>query len=98
MHILDCLVLTNPLYGCETWTSNKAELKKLQAFGMKCLRMVLGITWREHITNAEISSRTFRSIGYFVDNVKSAGTCSARARIAHGKKRVTKNKYSSKES
>lgn len=70
LRLLDCLVLPIALYGCETWTLNKAELKKLQAFGMKCLRMVLGITWREHITNAEISSRTSRSIGYFVDIVQ----------------------------
>ena len=70
LRLLDCLVIPIALYGCETWTLNKSDLSKLQAFGMKCLRAVLGVTWREHITNKEIAIRTTRSEEYIVDIVR----------------------------
>ena len=70
LRLLDCLVIPIALYGCETWTLNKADLNKLQAFGMKCLRAVLNITWRDHITNQEIANRTSKEIGYIGDIVQ----------------------------
>ncbi len=38
-------------YGSENWTIRKAEEDKIQAFEMKTLRRMLGITWQEHKTN-----------------------------------------------
>ena len=43
LRLLDCLVLPIALYGCETWTMNKADIDKLCAFGMKCLRVTQGV-------------------------------------------------------
>jgi len=70
LRLLDSMVLPIALYGSENWTLNKADLQKLQSFGMKCLRAVLNITWRDHITNHEIAIRTSRQEGYIVDIVK----------------------------
>jgi hypothetical protein len=70
LRLLDCLVVPIALYGCETWSVNKADLRKLQAFGMKCLRKILNITWHDHITNHEVSIRTSRAEGYIVDIVQ----------------------------
>jgi exonuclease III len=71
LRLLDCLVIPTALYGCEAWTMTKADTNRLRAFGMKCLRTVLGITWRDHITNQEITSRTSRAEGYIVNIVQS---------------------------
>ena len=34
------------------------EGKKLNAFHQRCLRTILGITWQEHVTKAEVLRRT----------------------------------------
>src|SRR4029077_10947151 len=68
LRLLDCLVL--PMYGCETWTLNKADISKLQAFGMKCLHMILNVSWRDHVTNSEIARRASRSEGCIVHIVQ----------------------------
>ena len=70
LRLLDCLVLPIALYGCEAWTLNKADLSKLQAFGMKCLRRVLNITWHDHITNKEIATPTSRTEDYMIKIVQ----------------------------
>ncbi len=70
LRLLDCLVVPIALYGCETWTLNSSDITKLQAFGMKCLRKVLNITWHEHITNKEVASRASRNEEYIVDKVR----------------------------
>src|SRR5580693_1798874 len=67
--LMDCLVIPIALYGCETWTLNKADRKKLQSFESKCLRKILGVTWREHVTNKEILTRSSRDAGYSLKKV-----------------------------
>jgi hypothetical protein len=51
-------VLSILLYCSETWTLLKAEIDRLQAFHMRCLRRILGVRWQDHITNAEVKVRT----------------------------------------
>ena len=46
------------LYGCETWRLNKSDEKKLNTFQTKCLRRILKISWRDHITNIEVLERS----------------------------------------
>ena len=70
LRLLDCLIIPIALYGCETWTLNSSDTKKLQAFGMKCLRKVLNISWRDHITNKEVAARASKEEGYIVNIVK----------------------------
>ena len=70
LRLLDCLILPIALYGCETWTMNNADINKLRAFGMKCLRAILDINWRDHVTNHEVAVRTSRSEGYTVEIVR----------------------------
>ena len=43
------------LYGCETWRLNKSDEKKLNTFQTKCLRRILKISWRKHITNQGVT-------------------------------------------
>ena len=58
LKIYQSLVLSILLYGCETWQIYAADQKKLDAFHTRCLRKILGITFKDRITNEEIFRRT----------------------------------------
>ena len=45
------LVTSIALYGCESWTLNSESERRIQAFEMKCLRRILGVSYRERKTN-----------------------------------------------
>jgi hypothetical protein len=42
------------LYGCEAWTLTKALSKALDGCYTRMLRMVLNISWKDHVTNVEL--------------------------------------------
>ena len=58
MNIYNATVLSILLYGSETWTITKVDSNKLDAFHHKCLRKVLGVTYRDRIKNCDIIKRT----------------------------------------
>ncbi|KAK6041872.1 hypothetical protein COOONC_17176 [Cooperia oncophora] len=51
------LVLPVLLYGSETWTLLKSDLSHLEVFQMRCLRHMLGIRLRDHVTNNAIREK-----------------------------------------
>ena len=60
------VVLTTPLYGCETWTTYQRHIKKLNHFHTTCLQKTLGITWQEHILDTEVLTQAFLSSIYTI--------------------------------
>ena len=50
-------VLTSLLYGCETWTLNKKQLKRLEKFHQDTLRKIARIKWFHKVTNYEVLRR-----------------------------------------
>ena len=52
------LIVPILLYASETWTVNKVDLDRQQAFHMRCQRRILGVRWFDKIKNVTISSRT----------------------------------------
>ena len=44
------------LYGLETLAVGKADGKMMSSFEMWCWRTLLGITWKDHITNEYVRS------------------------------------------
>jgi len=52
------IVLPTAIYAAETWKTMVEITNKLDVFHHRCLRRLLGISWREHISNAEVISRT----------------------------------------
>ena len=50
------IIITFPLatYGCETWVLRKLDIKRINAFEMKCYRNILRIPWIAHRTNCSI--------------------------------------------
>ena len=51
-------VLPVLLYGSETWVLCVREVHRLESFQMKCLRVILGITKRDHWRNEEVREKT----------------------------------------
>ena len=51
-------VLSTLLYASESWTTSRRQESKLNSFHFRCLRRILGITWRDHVTNVEVLRRT----------------------------------------
>src|SRR2546425_829248 len=57
MKILNCYVFSVLDYGCETWTWNSPMRLKVNAFEMWCYRMILGISWRDKVSNKKVMIR-----------------------------------------
>src|SRR5207245_2774480 len=60
LRLLDSNIIPIAIYGCETWTISKHDMLRIQAFGHKCLKRLLGIFWSDHIPNKEVCERTNR--------------------------------------
>ena len=42
------------IYGCESWTVNKAEHRRIEAFELWCWRSLLRVPWTARISNQSI--------------------------------------------
>ena len=54
LQLLQSLIKSIALYGCETWTYSSNIEKRLNAFEMKCYRRLLNISWKDHRTNDSV--------------------------------------------
>ena len=59
------LIVSTFLYGCESWTITAETERRIQAFEMKCLRKLLGISYREHRTNESVRQEVEAVCGKF---------------------------------
>ena len=58
------------VYACETWTIT-ADTERIQVLEMRCFRKLLGISYRDHITNEEVKARIGNSIRPYEDLLTS---------------------------
>ena len=58
LSLYNATVISVLLYGSETWQLYAADKKRLNAFHQRCLRRILKVSYRDHITNVEILKRT----------------------------------------
>ena len=63
IRLLRSLIMSIFLYACETWTLTAETERKIQTVEMRSFRRLLGISYREHITNKEVRSRIRQAIG-----------------------------------
>ena len=49
--VYQACVLSTLLYGSESWTLYTRQERRLNAFHLRCLRRILGISWQDHISN-----------------------------------------------
>jgi len=52
------LIVSTAIYACETWKSTVRIRQKLDVFHQRNLRKILGVTWRDHMSNIEVLKRT----------------------------------------
>ena len=60
------LVLSIFIYGCESWTILESMKKKIIAFENKSYRRLLGITYRQKITNVTVKEKIVSLVGNYV--------------------------------
>ena len=46
------------LYGSESWTLYRRQIKMLEAFHIRCLQQIMGITWKDKVPHSDILKRT----------------------------------------
>ena len=57
IRLMHSLVNSVFLYPCETWTPTAKLEKRVPALEMRCFRRLLGISYKNHITNEEVNNR-----------------------------------------
>ena len=54
VHLVKAMVFPVVMYGCESWTVKKAELRRIDAFELWCWRRLLGVPWTSRRSNQSI--------------------------------------------
>ena len=55
--VYEAVIISTLLYGCETWTLYRRDLKKLERFHQQKLRSLMNIRWQDRVTNSEVLTR-----------------------------------------
>ena len=58
IRLYESLVISNMLYGAESWLLCHTNEKKLEAIHHKCQRRLSWITWRDKVRNEDIRKKT----------------------------------------
>jgi len=67
IRLMRSLVISIFLYACESWTLTADTERRIQAMEMRCYRRLLGISYKDHITNEEVRSRIRQADGPYED-------------------------------
>jgi len=54
VHLVKAMVFPLVMYGCESWTLKKAELRRIDAFELWCWRRLLRVPWTARRSNQSI--------------------------------------------
>ena len=54
VHLVKAMVFPVVMYGCESWTINKAECRRTDAFELWCWRRLLRVSWTAKRSNQSI--------------------------------------------
>ena len=54
VHLVKAMVFPVVMYGCESWTVNKAECRRTDAFELWCLKRFLRVPWTARRSNQSI--------------------------------------------
>ena len=61
------LVITIFLYACETWTLTAELQRRIQSLEFICFRKILGISYKDRITNEQVRKTIIKQIGPYED-------------------------------
>ena len=62
LKVYKAVVLTSLLYGCETWTLYRKQIKQLEGFHMRSLRRIIDIRWQDKVTNLQVLDRANNAV------------------------------------
>ena len=51
VHVVKAMIFLVVMYGCESWTINKAEHQRIDAFELWCWRRLLRVPWTARRSN-----------------------------------------------
>ena len=54
VHLVKAMIFPVVMYGCESWTVRKAELRRIDAFELWCWRRLLRVPWTARRSNKSI--------------------------------------------
>ena len=54
VHLVKAMVFPVVTYGCESWTTKKAECRRIDAFELWCWRRLLRVPWTARKSNQSI--------------------------------------------
>ena len=54
VHLVKAMVFPVVMYGCESWTIEKAEHRRIHAFELWCCRRLLRVPWTARTSNQSI--------------------------------------------
>ena len=54
VHLVKAMVFPVVMYGCQSWTTKKAEYRRIDAFELWCWRRLLRVTWTARRSNRSI--------------------------------------------
>ena len=54
VRLIKAMVFPVVMYGCESWTMEKAERRRIDAFELWCWRRLLGVPWTARRSNQSI--------------------------------------------
>ena len=54
IHLVKAVVFPVVMYGCESWTTKKAEHQRIDAFELWCWRRLLRVSWTARRSNQSI--------------------------------------------
>ena len=58
VYLVKAMVFPVVMYGCESWTINKTECQRIDAFELWCWRRLLRVPWTERRSNQSILKET----------------------------------------
>ena len=61
------LVMTIFLYACETWTLTAELQRRIQSLEFRCFRKILGISYKDRITDEQVRKTIIKHIGSYED-------------------------------
>ena len=67
IRLMRSLVHSVFLYACETWTLTAELEKRIQASEMRSFRRLLGVSYKDHVTNEEVKNKIRQAIGSYED-------------------------------
>ena len=56
MCLYTSIVILSAIYASETWRTADKTNRMLSVFNRRCLRDIMGVSWKDHMTNEELLS------------------------------------------